>query len=151
MLSYAFMNIGAFAVIILVGKQGEPNGTVMDFAGIAKKRPLLAATMALFLFSLAGMPPTAGFIGKFYLFSGAVQEGYIWLAIIGVMNSAASVYYYLRVIVYMYFKPGEEEFEWVTITAPIALALVVAAAGSLIPGIIPSMLLQFAEQAVKLI
>jgi len=151
MLSYAFMNIGAFAVIILVGKQGEANGTVMDFAGIAKQRPLLAATMALFLFSLAGMPPTAGFIGKFYLFSGAVQEGYIWLAIIGVMNSAASVYYYLRVIVYMYFKPGEEDFEWVTITAPIALALVVAAAGSLIPGIIPSMLLQFAEQAVKFI
>lgn len=151
MLSYAFMNIGAFAVIILVGKQGEPNGTVMDFAGLGQKRPLLAATMALFLFSLAGMPPTAGFIGKFYLFSGAVQEGYIWLAIIGVLNSAASVYYYLRVIVYMYFKPGEQEFEWINVTAPIALALVVSAAGSLIPGIIPSYILQFAQQAVKLI
>lgn len=151
MLSYAFMNIGAFAVIVLVGKQGEPNGTVMDFAGLGQKRPLLAAAMALFLFSLAGMPPTAGFIGKFYLFSGAIQEGYIWLAIIGVMNSAASVYYYLRVMVYMYFKPGEQEFEWVSVTAPIALALVISAAGSLVPGIIPSMLLQFAEQAVKLI
>jgi len=151
MLSYAFMNIGAFAVIILVGKQGEPNGTVMDFAGLGQKRPLLAATMTLFLFSLAGMPPTAGFIGKFYLFSGAVQEGYVWLAIIGVLNSAASVYYYLRVIVYMYFKPSEQEFEWVTVTAPIGLALVVSAAGSLIPGIIPSFILQFAVQAVKLI
>jgi NADH-quinone oxidoreductase subunit N len=151
MLSYAFMNIGAFAVIILVGKKGEANGTVMDFAGLGKKHPLLAATMALFLLSLAGMPPTAGFIGKFYLFSGAIQEGYIWLAIIGVLNSAASVYYYLRVTVYMYFKPGEEEFEWVTVTAPIALALVVAAAGSLIPGVIPSMLLQYAVEAVKLI
>ncbi len=150
MLSYAFMNIGAFAVIILVGKKGEANGTVMDFAGLGKKHPLLAATMALFLLSLAGMPPTAGFIGKFYLFSGAIQEGYIWLAIIGVLNSAASVYYYLRVTVYMYFKPGEEEFEWVTVTAPIALALVVAAAGSLIPGVIPSMLLQFAVEAVKI-
>ena len=151
MLSYAFMNIGAFAVIVLVGKQGEPNGTVMDFAGLGVKRPLLAATMALFLFSLAGMPPTAGFIGKFYLFSGAVQEGYIWLAIIGVLNSAASVYYYLRVIVYMYFKPGEQEFDWFTVSAPVALALVVSAAGSLIPGIIPSYILQFAQQAVKLI
>ena len=151
MLSYAFMNIGAFAVIILVGKQGEPNGTVMDFAGLGQKRPLLAATMSLFLFSLAGMPPTAGFIGKFYLFSGAIQEGYIWLAIIGVLNSAASVYYYLRVMVYMYFKPGEQEFDWITVSAPVALALVVSAAGSLIPGIVPSMLLQFAQQAVKLI
>lgn len=151
MLSYAFMNIGAFAIIILVGKQGEPNGTVMDFGGLAQKRPVLAACMALFMFSLAGMPPTAGFIGKFYLFSGAIQEGYIWLAIIGVLNSAASVYYYLRVIVYMYFRPSDQEFEWVSVTAPLALALVVSAAGSLIPGIVPSMILQFAQQAVKLI
>lgn len=151
MLSYAFMNIGAFAVIVLVGKQGEPNGTVMDFAGLGQKKPLLAVVMSLFLFSLAGMPPTAGFIGKFYLFSGAVQEGYIWLAVIGVLNSAASVYYYLRVMVFMYFKPGEEQFDWVSVSAPIGLALVVSAAGSLIPGIVPSVILQFAQQAVKLI
>jgi NADH-quinone oxidoreductase subunit N len=151
MLSYSFMNIGAFAIIILVGKQGEPNGTVMDFGGLAQKRPVLAACMALFMFSLAGMPPTAGFIGKFYLFSGAIQEGYIWLAIIGVLNSAASVYYYLRVIVYMYFRPSDQEFEWVTVSTPLALALVVSAAGTLIPGIIPSAILQLAQQAVKLI
>lgn len=151
MLSYTFMNIGAFAVIVLIGKKGEPNGTVMDYAGLGHKRPLLALAMTVFMFSLAGMPPTAGFIGKFYLFSGAVEAGYIWLAIIGVLNSAASVYYYLRVIVFMYFKPGEEEFDWFTISAPVALALVVSAAGSLIPGVIPSLLLQFAQQAVKLI
>ena len=151
MLSYTFMNIGAFAVIVLIGKKGEPNGTVMDYAGLGHKRPLLALAMAVFMFSLAGMPPTAGFIGKFYLFSGAVEAGYLWLAIIGVLNSAASVYYYLRVIVFMYFKPGEEEFDWFKVTAPVALALVVSAAGSLIPGIIPSFLLQFAQQAVKLI
>jgi NADH-quinone oxidoreductase subunit N len=151
MLSYTFMNIGAFAVIVLVGKKGEPNGTVMDYAGLGHKRPLLALAMTVFMFSLAGMPPTAGFIGKFYLFSGAVEAGYLWLAIIGVLNSAASVYYYLRVIVFMYFKPGEEEFDWFNVTAPVALALVVSAAGSLIPGVIPSLLLQFAQQAVKLI
>jgi len=151
MLSYAFMNIGAFAVIVLVGKQGEPNGLVQDFAGLGQKRPVLAAVMSLFLFSLAGMPPTAGFIGKFYLFSGALEQGYVWLAIIGVLNSAASVYYYLRVMVFMYMKPAEEEFGWVTVGAPISLALVVAAAGSLIPGIVPSYILQLAHQAVKLI
>jgi NADH-quinone oxidoreductase subunit N len=151
MLSYSFMNIGAFAIIVLVAKKGETNGTVADFAGLAFKRPVLAAVMTIFLFSLAGMPPTAGFIGKFYLFSGAIQKGYIWLAVIGVLNSAASVYYYLRIMVYMYMKNSDEEFEWIQVTAPISLALVISVAGSLIPGIIPSVILQYAQMAVKLL
>jgi NADH-quinone oxidoreductase subunit N len=151
MLSYAFMNIGAFAIVILVAKKGETNGNVMDFAGLGFKHPILAVAMTVFLFSLAGMPPTAGFIGKFYLFSGAIQKGYIWLAVIGVLNSAASVYYYLRVMVYMYMKDPTEEFDWVKVTAPITLALIIAVAGSLIPGIVPSFILQFAQQAVRLI
>ncbi|KAA0891588.1 NADH-quinone oxidoreductase subunit N [Oryzomonas rubra] len=151
MLSYAFMNIGAFAVIILIGKKGESNGTVMDFAGLGFKQPALAVAMSVFLFSLAGIPPTAGFIGKFYLFSSAVQKGYIWLAVIGVLNSAASVYYYLRVMVYMYMKEPTEDFEWTRVTPPIALSLLISVAGTLIPGIVPSVILQFAEQAVKLI
>ncbi|MEI6206949.1 MAG: NADH-quinone oxidoreductase subunit N [Desulfuromonadales bacterium] len=151
MLSYAFMNIGAFAIVILIAKKGETNGNVMDFAGLGFKHPVLAVAMTVFLFSLAGMPPTAGFIGKFYLFSGAIQKGFIWLAIIGVLNSAASVYYYLRVMVFMYMKDPTEEFDWVRVTAPIALALLIAVAGSLIPGIVPSFILQFAQQAVRLI
>ena len=150
MLSYAFMNIGAFAVVILVSKKGETNGNVSDFAGLGFKRPILALAMTLFLFSLAGVPPAAGFIGKFYLFSGAIQKGYIWLAVIGVLNSAASVYYYLRIMVYMYFKESTEDFAWVHLTAPVALALIIAAAGTLIPGIVPSIILQYAQMAVKL-
>lgn len=151
MLSYAFMNIGAFAIIILVAKKGETNGNVSDFAGLAFKRPVLALVMTIFLFSLAGMPPTAGFIGKFYLFSGAIQKGYIWLAVIGVLNSAASVYYYLRIMVYMYMKESTEEFDWIQVTAPVTLALIISVAGSLIPGIIPSVILQYAQMAVRLI
>lgn len=151
MLSYAFMNIGAFAIIILVAKKGESNGTVMDLAGFGFKHPLLALAMTIFMFSLAGVPPTAGFIGKFYLFSGAIQKGYIWLAILGVLNSAASVYYYLRVIVYMYMKEPTEEFEWSKVTAPVALALVISVAGTLIPGIVPSILLELAQNAIRLI
>jgi len=151
MLSYAFMNIGAFAIIILVAKKGEPNGTVMDLAGFGFKHPILALAMTIFMFSLAGVPPTAGFIGKFYLFSGAIQKGYIWLAILGVLNSAASVYYYLRVIVYMYMKEPNEEFEWTVVTAPVALALLIAVAGTLIPGVVPSLLLELAQNAIKLI
>ncbi len=150
MLSYAFMNIGAFAIIILVGKKGETNGNVSDFAGLGFKKPILALAMTLFLFSLAGVPPAAGFIGKFYLFSGAIQKGYIWLAVIGVLNSAASVYYYLRIMVYMYFKESTEEFEWVKVSVPVALALIIAVAGTLIPGVVPSYILQYAQMAVKL-
>jgi NADH-quinone oxidoreductase subunit N len=151
MLSYAFMNIGAFAIVILIAKKGETNGNVSDYAGLGFKRPLLALAMTLFLFSLAGVPPAAGFIGKFYLFSGAIQKGYIWLAVIGVLNSAASAYYYLRIMVYMYFKEPAEEFEWVQVTAPVALALVIAVAGTLILGIVPSFILQYAQMAVKLL
>jgi len=151
MLSYAFMNIGAFAVVILVAKKGETNGNVSDFAGLGFKRPVLAVAMTLFLFSLAGVPPAAGFVGKFYLFAGAVQEGYIWLAIIGVLNSAASAYYYLRIMVYMYMKESTEDFEWIKVTAPVTLALVIAAAGTLIPGIVPSIILEYAQMAVKLL
>ena len=151
MLSYAFMNIGAFAIIILVAKKGETNGNVMDFAGLGFKRPLLAVAMTIFLFSLAGVPPAAGFIGKFYLFAGAIQEGYIWLAVIGVLNSAVSAYYYLRIMVYMYMKEPTENFEWVNVSAPVALAVIIAVAGTLIPGIVPSVIMEYAQMAVKLI
>jgi NADH-quinone oxidoreductase subunit N len=151
MLTYSFMNIGAFAIIILIGKKGEPNCNVSDLAGLGFRRPILAVAMTLFLFSLAGVPPAAGFIGKFYLFSGAIQKGYIWLAVIGVLNSAASAYYYLRIMVYMYMKEPTEDFEWVHVTAPVALALVIAVAGTLIPGIVPSIILEYAQMAVKLI
>jgi NADH-quinone oxidoreductase subunit N len=104
--------------------------------------------MSIFLFSLAGMPPTAGFIGKFYLFSAAIKSGYIWLAIIGVLNSAASVYYYLRVMVFMYMKDPTEEFDWVKVSPAIALCLLISVAGALIPGVVPSYLLNLAQKAV---
>ena len=144
LLTYTFMNIGVFAIIILIGKKGEPNNNVQDYAGLGAKHPVLAMCMSIFLFSLAGIPPTAGFIGKFYLFAGAVQSGYIWLAVIGVLNSAASVYYYLRVMVYMYMKTPEEEFDWVKVSPAIMLCIIIAIAGVLIPGIIPNSVLNLA-------
>jgi NADH-quinone oxidoreductase subunit N len=104
--------------------------------------------MCIFLFSLAGIPPAAGFIGKFYLFSGAIQAGYIWLAIIGVLNSAASVYYYLRVMVFMYFKDPNEEFAWVKLTPAFVICLIIAVAGVLIPGVLPGIFLELAQKAV---
>jgi NADH-quinone oxidoreductase subunit N len=150
MLSYAFMNMGAFAIIILVGKKGEQNGNVSDYAGLGVKHPVLALAMSVFLFSLAGMPPTAGFIGKFYLFSGAIKAGYLWLAIIGVLNSAASVYYYLRVMVFMYMKDPVEEFDWLRVTPPIGLAIALSVLGVMIPGVVPSFLMELAQKAISM-
>ena len=149
MLSYTFMNIGAFAVIILIGKKGEKNGNVSDFAGLGFKKPVLAVIFSIFLFSLAGMPPTAGFIGKFYLFSAAIKSGYIWLAVIGVLNSAASLYYYLRVMVYMYMKDPNEEFEWAGATPAIAVCLAVAVGATLLLGVVPGTVLELAQKAVQ--
>ena len=144
------MNIGAFAIIVIIGKKGEANNNVQDYAGLGVKRPVLALCLSIFLFSLAGIPPTAGFIGKFYLFAGAVQEGYIWLAIIGVLNSAASVYYYLRVMVFMYMKNPEEDFSWVKLTPAVMLCILIAVAGVLIPGIIPNSVLNLAAISLPL-
>jgi len=149
MLSYAFMNIGAFAVIILIGKKGEKNCNVSDYAGLAFKKPVLAAVFTVFLFSLAGVPPTAGFIGKFYLFSAALKSGYLWLAVIGVLNSAASVYYYLRVTVFMYMKDPTEEFDWAAATPSIALCLLVSVVATLALGIVPGTILELAQKAVQ--
>jgi NADH-quinone oxidoreductase subunit N len=149
MLSYAFMNIGAFAVVVLVGKKGEKNGNISDFAGLGFKKPILAVLMCVFLFSLAGIPPTAGFIGKFYLFSAAIKAGYTGLAIIGVLNSAASVYYYLRVMVYMYMKEPNEEFEWAGATPAVAICLVLTVAATLVLGVVPGTVLELAQKAVQ--
>jgi NADH-quinone oxidoreductase subunit N len=149
MLTYAFMNIGAFAIVILIGKKGEKNVEVKDYAGLAYKHPLLAASMAIFLLSLAGLPPTAGFVGKFYLFSSAIKGGYLWLAIIGVLNSVVSVYYYLRVTIFMYMKRPEEEFDWLIITPPIVLSLSLAVLGVIVPGVVPGYILSLAQSALQ--
>lgn len=148
LLSYAFMNIGAFAILILVGKDGDERNNLEDLTGFGFKHPLLGMVMSIFLFSLAGIPPAAGFIGKFYLFSGAIQAGYIWLAIIGVLNSAASVYYYLRVMVFMYMKKPTEEFDWFKVTPTTAFCLLIAVAGVLIPGVVPGFVLELAQKAL---
>jgi NADH-quinone oxidoreductase subunit N len=110
MLSYAFMTFGIFGIIIILGRKGEENLEMKDYSGLAYKHPLLALSMTVFLLSLGGLPPFAGFIAKFYIFSAAVQEGLITLVVIAVLNSAISFYYYLKVIIFMYMKEPEAEF-----------------------------------------
>ena len=103
--AYAFMGTGAFG-ILTIRDAGRVPRTFDDLAGYGKRNPTLALLMSLFIFSLVGLPLTAGFIGKFQIFSAALREGWIWLTVIGILNSALSVYYYLRVIMFMYMREG---------------------------------------------
>jgi NADH-quinone oxidoreductase subunit N len=149
LLVYAFMNIGAFGVAMLVARKEDEGYDIGNFAGIGFRYPALGALLTLFLVSLGGIPPTAGFVGKFYLFSAAVKNGYVGLAVIGVLNSAVSIYYYLRIVVQMYMVPAQAE-------APVprsprfafSVALCAAAAVVLVLGVMPRSVLEFAERSV---
>jgi NADH-quinone oxidoreductase subunit N len=110
MIIYGFMNIGAFTILSQLKNKGIiEDESLESFAGLAKKHPLASAAMLIFMFSLAGIPPLAGFIGKFYIFSAAIKSGIVWLAIVGVINSVIGCYYYMRVTIFMYFKEPEVE------------------------------------------
>jgi NADH-quinone oxidoreductase subunit N len=147
LLAYTFMNIGAFAVIILVGKKGEENQDISSYAGLGFERPAMGLALALFMISLAGLPPTAGFFGKFTIFSAAVEQGMISLAIIGVLNSLVSVYFYLSVVVSMYMRPS-------TGSSPAALSPMgyvtvgIASVATLVIGLAPSRFLALARETV---
>ncbi len=138
MLAYAFMSFGAFAIIIILDKQNGDNLEVKDYAGLGFKHPVIAVCMSIFLLSLGGLPPFAGFVGKFYIFSAAVKEGYITLVVLGVLNSAISFYYYLRVIVYMYMKEPEGDYQVQPSLAPFSLLVIgIAVFGTIELGIFP--------------
>jgi len=138
LLGYSFTTLGAFAVVIALERHGEARDRISDFRGLARAHPGLAAAMALFMLSLAGVPPLAGFVGKFYLFSAALNAGLVWLVIIAALNSAISVYYYTVVIVEMYAREGNE-VDVKRISARPALLLSIAAglAGTILIGLFP--------------
>ncbi len=133
LLGYSLMTFGAFAVISLIEKNENSIVQTDDLAGFAKNQPLLAFCLSIFLLSLAGIPPVLGFFGKFYLFSAAVSEGLLWLALWGVLNSAIGVYYYLRPIVVMYMREGDanisDERHFGTTVAIVAAALLIVLLG----------------------
>jgi NADH-quinone oxidoreductase subunit N len=146
--AYTFTTIGTFGVLSLCARAGEEAVEVEDYAGLGRRHPLLAGTLTVFLLSLIGIPPLAGFVGKFYVFGAAVQSGYLWLAIIAVLNSAVAAYYYLRVVVYMYMR--EPEAAGATLAPSFAggVALAVAAAGIVILGVLPAPFAELAQSAV---
>jgi NADH-quinone oxidoreductase subunit N len=148
MLTYTFTTAGAFGVITLCERARGEAVEVGDYAGLARRHPILAATLALFLLSLVGIPPLAGFVGKFYVFGAAVRAGYIWLAVIAVLNSAAAAYYYLRIIVYMYMREPEGAATTYASSFAGGLALAIALVGIVLLGVMPAPFVDLAQAAV---
>jgi len=149
--AYLLMNVGAFAVAIAV-QEATGSESLQSYEGLAGRSPFLALTMAIFLLSLAGIPPLAGFVGKFYVFSIAIRnEHFAWLAIVGVINSVIAVYYYMNVVRLMFFRPAPQlEAEEVppTAAAGVHSAIIIALVGTLLLGILPNSLIQFLSNSI---
>jgi NADH-quinone oxidoreductase subunit N len=124
LLTYAVMNVGAFAVVQIIARSGDRRTSIEDYSGIGFKSPTLAFSLSLFMLSLLGMPLTAGFIGKIMVFGAAIEQGYYVLVVIGVLNTAVSAYYYLRLIIVMFF--GERTTAWQAPRIPVSVAVTLA-------------------------
>lgn len=144
---YAFMNIGAFAVVIMLRTEGFKGDNITDYEGLAKTHPLLASLMLIFMFSLTGIPPTAGFIGKLYVFMSAINAGYTWLVIVAVVFSVISAYFYLRIVMYMYMREPKVEVA-TSKSGTLGVALGVTAVMVLAIGVYPSYLVKLAKTAL---
>ena len=147
-LVYTFMNIGAFTVVILLGQKDRENTGIESYAGLAGRHPLIALSMAIFLLSLAGMPPLAGFMGKFYILSAAIKAKYYWLAVIGVLNSVVAVYYYLRVIMAMYFREPSGELQRPDFSPAYSIVIVISVWALFHMGLFPRDFLLIARKSI---
>ena len=150
--AYAFMNIGAFAVVSHLSGKGERYQNVDDFAGLGQKQPVTAAMLSIFLLSLIGVPLTGGFFGKFYIFKAALESHLVWLTVLGLLNSAVAAYYYLRLLVVMYMRePGDAAANVEPLSPGLSAALILPALGTLVLGIFPSWVLEFAGKSSSLV
>ena len=145
---YAFMNMGAFAVVIMLRTEGFKGDSITDYEGLAKTHPFLASLMLIFMFSLTGIPPTAGFIGKLYVFMSAINAGYTWLILVAVVFSVISAYFYLRIVMYMYMREPKVEVS-TSKSGSLRVALGVTAVMVLAIGVYPSYLVKLAKAALS--
>ena len=146
LLAYTFMNFGAFALVIFLETRGYAAESVSDFNGLARRNMTAAVVMLVFLLSLAGIPPTAGFIGKYYLFAAALKAGYPWLVVLGLVTSAISLFYYFRIAAAMFFS--EAAGAKFRASDALTAAVVICAAGTLLVGIAPEKFLQVLRACV---
>ena len=149
--AYALTNLGAFGIIALLGSRDRANDDLRDYAGLWNSHPALAALMTMFLLSLGGFPPTAGFIAKWYVFSAAVGAGYYGLAIIGVLSSVVSVFFYLRVVVMMYMHERDARPLPPPVTGVAMACLAISLAGVIYLGVLPARVLDWAQASVATI
>jgi NADH-quinone oxidoreductase subunit N len=148
LLAYAFMSLGAFTVLMAVSRHGDHQYQFSDYAGLGSTNPLLAAVMTLFMFALAGFPPTSGFAGKFYIFNAAVQQDHYSLAIIGMLTSVISVAYYARVVMMMYMREPSLPRERAQVSPATVTVLGLTALGTLYLGVFPGSVMRLAERSV---
>ncbi len=146
--AYTFMNLGAFGIVAMIEGKNETNLTFESYSGLASRQPLLAAMLSLFMFSLAGIPPFAGFFGKYYVFIAAIKAHLTWLAIVGVISSVISVYFYLRIVVLMYFKDAELDVK-VEESNTGLLAVMVSVLLVIVIGIAPGSLINLISSFLK--
>jgi NADH-quinone oxidoreductase subunit N len=142
---YAFMQLGAFGIIALLRRGSVAGDELQDFSGLSSRNPAAAVAMLLFMLSLGGIPPTGGFMGKLWLFSSAIEAGYIGLAVIGVLNSVVSLYYYVRVVVYMWIRREDPATPPIVRSWALSVATAVAVAGTLVLGVYPRLLFDLAQ------
>lgn len=140
LVSYGLTNLGAFGIVSIIETEDGKRLSYDDYAGMGTRKPVLAALLSMFMFSLTGVPPFSGFVGKYYLFASAVESNLTWLAILGVITSLISAYYYLRVVVYMYFYDPVET-EVVSVPRLAMVSLLVSGVGILLLGVLPSLVL----------
>jgi NADH-quinone oxidoreductase subunit N len=145
---YSFMQLGAFVVIVLLRRRDAIGDELKDFNGLYFRSPVAAFAMLLFMLSLGGIPPTAGFMGKLWLFGAAIDQGYVWLAVVGVLNSAVSLYYYIRVVVYMWLK-NEPAGSEPRLSPALAIALGITLFATLAVGLYPTPLFDLAETSAR--
>jgi NADH-quinone oxidoreductase subunit N len=151
LLVYGVTNLGAFGVIALLEEPDRSNDRIGDYAGLWNTRPGLAALLTVFLLSLGGFPPTAGFIAKWYVFNAAVSAGYAWLAILGVLTSVVAVFFYLRVIVMMYMTPVDRPVQVPAVPRIAGLALAASVVIVFYLGILPTRVMEWAAASVSTI
>ena len=146
--AYTLFNVGGFAVVTLLETRSQAKPELSTLNGMAKANPYLAAVLALFVFALAGFPPTVGFIGKFYIFSEAVKNGFIWLAVIGVLNSFVSVYYYFKILKAVYFENTDANFTKLVVAPSMMMVFIICALGTLGIGLFPQEILNISKSAI---
>lgn len=148
LLAYAFTNLGAFTVVIIASNHLQDD-SLSAYTGLAKRNPFIAASLTIFLLSLAGIPPLAGFIGKFYVFSAAIEAGLITLAVAAAINSAIAAFYYFKIVKAMYLTNSEDESP-IPNTAPLWIALSLMLVGTVIVGIFPAPFISWIQSSVIL-